>query len=93
MSEPKAAATAEAAMLEGKSSDAGFHSEAGSTADDIVVDPDQERKLVRKLDLFIVPMIMVTFFFSFLDRSNIGNAQVAGLSTDLKLHGSQFNGQ
>lgn len=94
MSEPKVAVTVEeAAGQEGtKLSEAGFSSEAGSTTDDVVIDPERERKLIRKLDLYIIPMIMVTFFFSFLDRINIGNAQVAGLSVDLKLHTNQFNG-
>jgi len=58
----------------------------------VLIDVEKERKLVKKLDLYIIPMIMVTFFFSFLDRSNIGNAKIAGLSADLKLQGSQFNG-
>jgi len=94
MSEPKVTATTDEAVLEGiKFSEAGFPSETGSSTDDVVIDPERERKLVRKLDLYIIPMIMVTFFFSFLDRSNIGNAQVAGLSADLKLHGTQFNGK
>jgi hypothetical protein len=94
MSEPQVAATAGEAVLEGiKFSEARFPSETGSATADVVIDPEQERKLVRKLDLFIIPMIMITFFFSFLDRTNIGNAQVAGLSADLMLHGSQFNGE
>lgn len=32
-----------------------------------------------------------TRLFSFIDRSNIGNARIAGLTTDLNLHGTQFN--
>ena len=84
---------AEAADLQRhKSSEAGFPSETGSATDSPTIDPEQERKVVRKLDLFLIPIIMISFFFSFLDRINIGNAQVAGLSVDLGLHGTQFNG-
>jgi len=28
---------------------------------------------------------------AFIDRSNIGNAKIAGMYTDLKLHGLQYN--
>jgi hypothetical protein len=32
------------------------------------VDPIAEAKLVRKLDLFIVPVVMLLYLLSFLDR-------------------------
>ena len=57
----------------------------------IGIDPEAEKKLVRKMDMFILPVIFVTYVLSFLDRSNIGNAKVAGLPADLHLHGSQIN--
>ena len=56
------------------------------------IDPLLEKKLVRKLDLYIIPVYMIIYIFSFLDRSNIGNAKVAGMATDLKLKSSEFNG-
>lgn len=40
-----------------------------------VVDPDQERRLVRRIDLHILPLFCVFYFADFLDRSNIGNAR------------------
>ena len=37
--------------------------------DDIpVIDKRKERQLVRKLDLYIVPVVMLLYLFSFLDR-------------------------
>ncbi|KAJ9092764.1 hypothetical protein QFC19_008619 [Naganishia cerealis] len=48
------------------------------------------RKLLWKLDLRILPMMAVLFLFSFLDRTNIGNAKILGLTKDLKLSGSQY---
>ncbi|OIW22876.1 MFS general substrate transporter [Coniochaeta ligniaria NRRL 30616] len=56
-----------------------------------IIDPEVEKRLVRKLDLNIIPLIMVMQMISFLDRSNIGNAKVHGLVTDLGLKGSDFN--
>ncbi|KAF9406240.1 hypothetical protein BGZ94_003189 [Podila epigama] len=49
------------------------------------------RKLRRKLDFRLVPIWSLLYLFSFLDRSNIGNAKVAGLEKDLALTGTQFN--
>lgn len=33
-----------------------------------VIDPIAEAKLVRKLDFFIIPITMLLYLFSFLDR-------------------------
>ena len=32
------------------------------------IDPVKERKLVRKLDFHIIPVVMALYLFSFLDR-------------------------
>ncbi|KAG8715178.1 hypothetical protein FRC09_016846 [Ceratobasidium sp. 395] len=47
--------------------------------------------LLRKLDRRILPWMAGLFLMSFLDRSNIGNARLDGLETDLGLRGLQFN--
>ena len=39
------------------------------------IDPSTEKKLVRKLDLNILPWVLLLYLFSFLDRVNIGNAK------------------
>ncbi|KAJ5435881.1 hypothetical protein N7445_006766 [Penicillium cf. griseofulvum] len=44
-----------------------------------VVDPIRERKLLWKLDLCICPLVMLIFLVAYLDRSNLGNAAVAGM--------------
>ncbi|KAI0470462.1 MFS general substrate transporter [Xylariaceae sp. FL0804] len=49
-----------------------------------------EKKLVRKLDLHLVPLIMLLYTFSFLDRVNIGNARLYHMEEDLGLVGNQF---
>ena len=33
-----------------------------------IIDHHAEAKLVRKLDLFIIPIVMLLYLFSFLDR-------------------------
>lgn len=43
---------------------------------DIAIDPKEEAKLLAKLDLFLMPVIMLVYLSCFLDRSNIGNVKV-----------------
>ncbi|KAJ9480086.1 putative High-affinity nicotinic acid transporter (putative) [Pseudozyma hubeiensis] len=49
------------------------------------------RRGIRKLDWRAVPPLTLLWWANFIDRSNIGNAKVAGLTTDLKLDGNKFN--
>lgn len=34
----------------------------------VAMDPALEAKLVRKLDIFVIPIVMLLYLFSFLDR-------------------------
>ncbi|KAK0641567.1 major facilitator superfamily domain-containing protein [Cercophora newfieldiana] len=46
--------------------------------------PDEEKAVVRKFDRRLVVFVAVLYMLSFLDRSNIGNARVAGMDDDLQ---------
>lgn len=50
-----------------------------------------ERRVLRKCDLHVVPILTVLFLFAFLDRINIGNARILGLEDDLGMQGHQYN--
>ncbi|KAL2808992.1 major facilitator superfamily domain-containing protein [Aspergillus granulosus] len=50
----------------------------------------EEQQIVKKLDRRLVPFLALLYLLSFLDRSNIGNAKIAGLMEDLKLSSSQY---
>jgi MFS family permease len=52
--------------------------------------PDEERRVRRKLDIRLVLFVALLYLFSFLDRSNIGNAKIAGLTDDLRLDDNQY---
>ncbi|MCJ1297972.1 hypothetical protein MMC08_000761 [Hypocenomyce scalaris] len=54
------------------------------------VHPDAERAVVRKLDWRVPPLVMSLYLISFLDRSNIGNARIAGMTPDLDLYGNRY---
>ncbi|KAI1128377.1 major facilitator superfamily domain-containing protein [Nemania abortiva] len=50
-----------------------------------------DRRLVWKLDLVLIPWLCLLYLLAFLDRTNIGNAKVAGLLDDLHLSTGQYN--
>lgn len=48
-------------------------------------DEASTRKLIRKIDLTLIPFLSLLYLLSFLDRSNIGNARLDTLERDLNL--------
>jgi hypothetical protein len=57
---------------------------------EIYIDPAAEAKVLRKCDLYLVPLLTVAFLSAYLDRSNIGNAATAGLLTDIHMSSQQY---
>lgn len=51
----------------------------------------EEQNVLRKFDRRLVLFIALLYMLSFLDRSNIGNARIAGLDTALSLTSSQYS--
>ncbi|KAI0139300.1 major facilitator superfamily domain-containing protein [Pestalotiopsis sp. NC0098] len=64
------------------------HSDAVESA---LLDPAAERRLLWKCDLHVLPAITVLFFLAFMDRTNIGNARIQGMTTDLHMTGHDYN--
>ena len=50
-----------------------------------------ELALVRKIDIRLMPMVILMYILNYLDRNNIAAARLAGLETDLNLSSTQFN--
>ncbi|KAF2455596.1 pantothenate transporter [Lineolata rhizophorae] len=50
-----------------------------------------ERKLVQKIDFFILTFCCLMYFTNYLDRANINNAYVSGMKEELNFHGNQLN--
>lgn len=65
--------------------------EAGSEPSCSDIDPKAEAKLLRKLDITIYPILFIVYMMSFLDRINISNARIQGLTEDIDLSGNRFN--
>lgn len=49
-----------------------------------------QRRLMWKIDLCVIPPFCLLYFLAFLDRVNISNAKVYGIEKTLGLHGNQF---
>jgi hypothetical protein len=55
------------------------------------IDPVIEKRVVRKIDLNLVPLLMALYLLAFLDRSNIGNAKIAGMAKALDLDADRYS--
>lgn len=55
------------------------------------VDPEEARRIIRKVDYRLIPMLMLMYTLTFLDRVNIGNARLWNLEEDLGMTGYDYN--
>ncbi|KAK6439190.1 hypothetical protein LTR95_004609 [Oleoguttula sp. CCFEE 5521] len=72
-----------------------FH---GSEPELLTWTEEEERRIRRKLDWRIVPLVTLLYLLCFLDRdadinnpANVGNARIQGMAKDLHLVGYRFN--
>lgn len=49
-----------------------------------------EKKIVRRLDITLMPCLWVLYLFNYLDRAAIAQARISTLDSDLGLQGDQF---
>ncbi|BCS21672.1 uncharacterized protein APUU_22104S [Aspergillus puulaauensis] len=53
--------------------------------------PAMQKRVLRKMDLRLIPMLALLYLLAFLDRGNIGNAKIEGMLDDLHMTGPQYN--
>ncbi|EMD86532.1 hypothetical protein COCC4DRAFT_167009 [Bipolaris maydis ATCC 48331] len=58
---------------------------AGSNSGDYIFDEIEEKKLIRKVDWRLLPILGALYSIALIDRTNISNARVAGMGQDLRL--------
>ncbi|RGP64751.1 pantothenate transporter [Fusarium sporotrichioides] len=54
-------------------------------------DTEEEERLVKKLDRFIMPIMAIVYFFQYIDKNSINYTSVFGLKSDLKLTDRDFS--
>ncbi|KAF4587296.1 hypothetical protein GQ602_003989 [Ophiocordyceps camponoti-floridani] len=64
--------------------DSASESEIEIPSHDAIYTPQQEKQVLDLLDRKLVLFIGLLYMLSFLDRSNIGNARIAGMEADLQ---------
>ncbi|KAL6704979.1 hypothetical protein ACN47E_007382 [Coniothyrium glycines] len=57
----------------------------GSNGSEVVFDEVEEKRLVRKIDWRLLPILGALYSIALIDRTNISNARVAGMEADLQL--------
>lgn len=51
----------------------------------------REKRVVRKLDLYITPVMLLLMLISYLDRGNIGFAATQGMTKDIGLKANELS--
>ncbi|ETS85425.1 hypothetical protein PFICI_03450 [Pestalotiopsis fici W106-1] len=52
---------------------------------------EKRKKLTRKIDFRLIPMLAFLYLICHIDRANIGNAKIEGMVEDLNMTGVQYN--
>lgn len=68
-----------------------LHASTGEELPAALFDEAASKRLARKMDIHNIPIVALCYLFAFIDRTNIGNARLAGLEKDLKLVGYDYN--
>ncbi|KAH0347058.1 MFS general substrate transporter, partial [Aureobasidium melanogenum] len=55
------------------------------------IDQADEKRLKRKLDTRILPLLGVCYFFYYVDKTTLSYAAIFGIKTDLKLTGEEYS--
>ncbi|KAH8896863.1 MFS general substrate transporter [Thozetella sp. PMI_491] len=73
-----------------RTDDVGVAALQGMT-ENIDVDGPEARKVLRKIDLHLLPLLCVTYWLQFLDKSCISYAALWGMEEDAHLVGAQYS--
>lgn len=55
------------------------------------VNPEEEKRVVRKIDLMILPYLAVCYAFFYIDKTTLSYAAIFGIREDLNLVGTEYN--
>lgn len=74
----------------GSNADAALELIDGTGSLGLAVDAETNKRLLRKIDLHILPLICIIYFLQYIDKTAISYASVTGLRESANLHGNQF---
>ncbi|KAF7553347.1 hypothetical protein G7Z17_g3700 [Cylindrodendrum hubeiense] len=67
-----------------------YDSELAEALRNYVPNSAEEKKLVRKIDIFLMPTLWIMYILNYIDRTNIGNAKIAGMQDELSLSDDDY---
>ncbi|KAG8162776.1 hypothetical protein KVR01_007254 [Diaporthe batatas] len=59
--------------------------------EDLRVDPAEAKRVLRKIDLRVVPVLFFTYMLQYLDKNSLNFASVYGLKQGTNLHGQDYS--
>lgn len=63
----------------------------GENGEVIELTPEDERKLLRKIDWNLMPLLCLVYGLNYLDKTTVSYASIMGLKTDIGLSGHQYS--
>lgn len=60
-------------------------------ARDIEIDPQEAKRVLRKIDMRLMPILFVTYMLQYLDKNSINFSSVYGLQKGTHLKGQQYS--
>ena len=57
----------------------------------VVVTPEDDRRILRMIDMRILPILLTVYCLQYLDKATISYASVFGLIKDTNLHGEEYS--
>ena len=79
--------------VEAADSDRAGSKGAPIAADDFGFTPEEQKKIMRRVDRRLVLTVGAMYCISLMDRTNLGAANIAGMSKDLMLIGDAMVGE
>ncbi|KAH8883000.1 MFS general substrate transporter [Thozetella sp. PMI_491] len=55
------------------------------------IDKAAEKRLIRKLDIRILPLLGICYFFYYVDKTTLSYAAIFGIKADLNLQGTEYS--
>lgn len=60
-------------------------------SEDIELSPEEARKLLWKIDLFVLPLICLVYAIQYMDKISTSNAAIMGIREYYHMHGNQYS--
>ena len=80
--------TGKPVKIDGDGDEAGKYANIDEVLD---IDPAEDRRLLRKIDLYLLPLICTTYCVQYIDKQTISVGAILGLRHDLKMTGERYS--